>query len=99
MPSGRWPGEGALLFFEPGHVGVAEQGDAVGSEGEDLVDGVGESLGGLVGQAVDQVDVDAVEAEVAGGWRSGRASFRRVGCDGWFSALRDENPECPCSGG
>ena len=41
---------------------VAEEGDAVGSEGEDLVDSVDESFGGLVGEAVDEVDVDGVEA-------------------------------------
>ena len=54
--------EGVLLFFEPGDVGVAEEGDAVGSEREDLVDGVGEGFGGLIGEAVDEVDVDAIEA-------------------------------------
>ena len=48
-------------------MGVAEEGDAVGREGEDLVDGVREGFGGLVGEAVDEVDVDAVEAEVARG--------------------------------
>ncbi len=69
MPSGRWPDEGALLFFEPGDVRVAEEGDAIGSELENLVHGVGESFGGLVGKAVDEVDVDAFEAEFAGGLR------------------------------
>ena len=88
--------EGALLLVQPGDVGVAEEGDAVGSEGEDLVDGVREGFGGLVGQAVDQVDVDAVEAEIAGRIGSGRASVRRAGRDGWFLGLRDRNPECPC---
>jgi len=59
--------EGALLLFEPGYVGVTEKSDAVGSEFEDLIDGVGESFCGLVGEAVDEVDVDAIEAEIAGG--------------------------------
>ena len=40
---GEMRGEGALLFAQPGHVGVAEQGDAVGSEVEDLLDGVREA--------------------------------------------------------
>ncbi len=45
--------ERALLLFEPGDVGVAEEGDAVGREFEDLVYGVSEGFGGLVGEAVD----------------------------------------------
>ena len=50
---GEMRGEGALLFFQPGNVGVAEERDAVGSQGDDLVDGVGEAVGGLVGETVD----------------------------------------------
>ena len=64
---GKMRGEGALLFFQPGDVRVAEESDAIGSEIEDLVDGVGEAVGRLVGKAVNQVDVDAVEAEFARG--------------------------------
>src|SRR6185437_15441818 len=53
--------ECALLLFQPGDVGVAEEGDAVGRERERLVHGGGEARGGLVGQAVDEVYIDAVE--------------------------------------
>src|SRR5579859_6803315 len=67
--------ERALLLFEPGDVGVAEQSDAVGSEFEDLVDGVGEGFGGLVGEAVDEIDVDAIEAEFASGLDEGGGEF------------------------
>lgn len=59
--------KGTLLLLEPGDMSVAEEGDAVGSEFEDLADGVSERFGGLVGKAVDEVDVDRVEAEFAGG--------------------------------
>ena len=64
MPSGRC-GQRALLLAKPGHVRIAEHGHAIGSEREDLIDGVRETLGGLVGQAVDQVHVDALEAKLA----------------------------------
>src|SRR5579859_6120853 len=64
---GEMARERALLLFEPGDVGVAEESDAVGSEFEDLLDGVGEGFGGLVGEAVDEIDVDAIEAEDASG--------------------------------
>ena len=77
-PFGKMRGEGALLFFEPGDVGVAEEGDAIGSEGDDLVDGVGKAIGGLVGEAVDEVDVDAVEAEVACGEYEIARQFERL---------------------
>ena len=63
---GQVRGEGALLLAQPGHVRVAEHGHAVGSEGQHLVDGARESLGGLVRQAVDEVHVDAGKAECAG---------------------------------
>src|SRR5580700_8990487 len=45
---GEMRGEGALLFFEPGDVGVTEEGNAIGSERDDLVDGVREAVGGLI---------------------------------------------------
>jgi hypothetical protein len=60
------PGERALLLFEPRDVGVAEHGDAVGRKADDLIDGVSETFAGLIGKAVDEIDVDAVEAEFAG---------------------------------
>src|SRR5690348_6169583 len=55
--------KGPLLLLEPGDVGVAEEGDAVGRQRQDLIDGSREAIGGLVGQTVNEVDVDAVEAE------------------------------------
>ena len=53
--------------MQPGHVRVAEHGDAIGRERQSLVDRVLETLGGLVRQAVDQVHVEAFEAEFARG--------------------------------
>ena len=44
---------------------VAEHGHAVGRERQHLVHGALESLGGLMGQSVDQVHVDAGKAQVA----------------------------------
>ena len=100
MPSGRCVAKAPCCFSQPGHVGVAEEGHAVGIELEGLVDGAGEMFGGLVGQAVDEVDVDAVEAEVARGLGDqSRGSFRRAGRDGWSPALAGRNPGCPGSGG
>ena len=55
----------ALLLFQPRHVCIAEHGDAVRREPYDLLHRVLETLGGLVGQAVDQVHVDAVESQFA----------------------------------
>ena len=60
-------------------MGIAEEGDAVRGEFQDLVYCVSEGFGGLVGEAVDEVDVDAVEAEVAGGLDQGAREF--VGLD------------------
>ena len=60
-------GEGALLLFQPGHVGVAKERNAIGSEADDLIHGVGERVGGLMGKAIDQIDIDAVKAEFARG--------------------------------
>src|SRR5262249_39608246 len=58
-------GERTLLFFEPGNVGVAEQSDAVGIERNDLIDRGGKTRWILMRKAVNQVHVDAVEAELA----------------------------------
>src|SRR6266403_6990 len=55
-------GERALLLFKPGNVGVAEEGDAIRGEANNLIHGVSESVGGLVGETVDQIDVDTVKA-------------------------------------
>jgi len=44
---GEMCGEGALLFFQPGNVSVAEERDTIGSEFEDLIHGVREAVGGL----------------------------------------------------
>ena len=71
-------GEGPLLLLEPGHVRVAEEGDAIGREFENLVHGVGEAVRRLVGQAVDQIDIDAVEAELAGGEEQIAGHFERL---------------------
>src|SRR5690349_588186 len=60
---GQVRGEGTLLLFEPGDVGVAEEGDAVWRQREDLINSGCKAIGGLVRQAVNEVDIDAVEAE------------------------------------
>ncbi|MFM1942906.1 MAG: hypothetical protein RI897_1888 [Verrucomicrobiota bacterium] len=44
--------------FHPGDVGVIEDGEAVGSEGEDFFESGFEGLWGLVGETVDEVDID-----------------------------------------
>src|SRR6266513_2829519 len=62
---GQVRGERALLFLEPRHVSVAEESDAIGREAYDLIDSVGEGVSGLVGKTVNQIDVDAIEAEIA----------------------------------
>ena len=73
-------GEGAVAFedalggLEPGHVGVAEDGEAVGPEGDDVVEGAREGLRRLVGQAVDQIDAEGGVAGVAQ-HREGRAGL------------------------
>src|SRR5882724_4738021 len=71
-------GKGALLFFKPRHMGIAEEGDAIWGEADDLIDGVSESVGGLVGETVDQIDVDAVEAELASGEEEVARHFVRL---------------------
>jgi len=71
-------GEGTLLFFQPGNVGVAEKSDAIGSEFQDLIHGVREAVGRLIGQAIDQVDVDAVKTEIASGEEQVARHFERL---------------------
>src|SRR5882724_9830240 len=75
---GKVRGERALLFFQPRNVGVAEEGDAIGSELNDFIHRVCEAVGRLIGQAVDQVDVDAVEAEIASGEEQVARHFERL---------------------
>src|ERR1700675_3747379 len=70
--------ERTLLLFEPGDVSVAEERYAIRREFDDLIDGVGKGFGGLVGKAVDQVDVYAFEAEVAGGLNQASGKFERL---------------------
>ena len=53
-----------LLRAEPGHVRVAEHGDALRPERMRQRHGALDVVGGLLGQAVHQIDVDAVDAEV-----------------------------------
>ena len=48
-------------------MGVAEHRDAIGRERQSLINRVLETLGGLIRQAVDQVHVEAFEAEFARG--------------------------------
>src|ERR1700722_19838781 len=60
--------EGALLFFQPGHVSVAEHGNAIGAKRERLIDGRAKTVGGLVREAVNQINVDALKADFARGY-------------------------------
>ena len=55
----------SLLLFQPRHVRVAEHRNAIGHECEDLLDGVLETFGGLVRQAVNQIHAEAFEAKLA----------------------------------
>src|SRR5260370_1202466 len=57
--------EKALLLLQPRHVRVAEEGNAIRGEFKNLIHGVGKSVRRLVGKAVNQIDVDAIEAEIA----------------------------------
>src|SRR5216683_873153 len=71
-------GEGALLFLQPRHVRVAEESYAVRGESENLIHGVGKGDCRLVGKAVNQIDVDAVEAEIARGEEKVARHFVRL---------------------
>src|SRR5256714_2354551 len=44
---------------------VAEQRDAIGRELQNLLNGMSKSFGRLIGQSVDEVDIDAVKAQFA----------------------------------
>src|SRR5712692_4470370 len=58
---GKVRGEGALLLLQPRHVRVAEERYAIRGEFKNLIHGVGKSVRRLVGKAVNQIDVDAIE--------------------------------------
>ena len=75
---GQMRGERALLFFEPGHMGVAEQRDAIGLQLEDLIDGVAEAFRRLVRQTINEIDVDAIELQVARGEQQIARQFERL---------------------
>ena len=72
------PGERALLLFQPRHVRVAKERYAVRRERYDLFDRMGKAFHGLVRKAIDQVDVDAIEAELAGGENQVAGQFKRL---------------------
>src|SRR5216684_2635328 len=57
--------KGALLLLQPRHVSIAEESYAIRGEFKNLIHGVGKSVRRLVGKAVNQIDVDAIEAEIA----------------------------------
>ena len=64
-----------LGFEDVGEVGVVVEGEAVGVEGEDGVDGGLDACEALVGQAVYEVDADGFEAGFAGGFDDGAGFF------------------------
>src|SRR6516165_8772460 len=77
-----------MLFFEPWHVSIAEHGDAIGGQANDLLDGVREALGGLIRQSVNQVHIDAVEAKLASGGDEVTGGFERLNAmDGLLDIL------------
>ncbi len=91
-------GECALLLLQPGHVRVAEHRHAIGRERQHLINRGLKLCSGLVGQSVDQVHVEAFEAQFA---RCGNQIARHfVGLDAMNRLLHlaARNPECPCSG-
>jgi len=59
--------ERTLLFFQPRHMSVAEHGDTIRRERQSLINRVLETLRCLVGQAVDQVHIQAFETEFTRG--------------------------------
>src|ERR1700694_2859913 len=71
-------GEGALLFLQPRHVRVAKEGNAIGSESKNLIHRVGKSVRRLVGKTVNQIDVNAIEAEFARGEEQVARHFVRL---------------------
>src|ERR1700732_130032 len=59
--------ESALLLLQPGDMCIAEERNAVRRKLVDLIHRVSEALGSLMRQAVDQIDVYAIETQLAGG--------------------------------
>ncbi len=51
-------GDQRLMALHPGHMGVAEGGDAVGGEAQHLGESGGEPRLALMGQPIDEVDID-----------------------------------------
>src|SRR6266478_470833 len=70
--------EGALLLLQPRHVRVTEEGNTIRGESKNLIHGVSKSVSGLVGKAVNQIDVDAIKAEFAGGEEQVARHFVRL---------------------
>ena len=71
-------GEGALLLFQPGHVCVAEESDAIGGQFDNLIHGMGKGVRRLVRKTVNQIDVDAIEAKFACGKEEVTREFIRL---------------------
>jgi hypothetical protein len=60
------------------NVRIAEHGHAIGSQRDHLFHGMGKSLGGLQRQAVDQVHIDAVKAQLPRGLDQIARHFQRL---------------------
>src|SRR5437588_2872496 len=71
-------GEGTLLLLQPRHVRVTEKGYAIRGQSKNLIHGVGKSICRLVGKAVNQIDVDTIEAEIARGEEQVARHFVRL---------------------
>src|SRR4029077_3305299 len=74
----QMPRKRALLFFEPRHVRIAEQGHAVRGQLQNLVNRMRESLRALIGQSVNQIHVDALEAQLTSGKEQIAGQFERL---------------------
>ncbi len=64
---GQVRNERALLLLQPGHMRITEHGDAIRRQADDLFHRVREALRSLIGQTVDQINIDTVEAQLSRG--------------------------------
>ena len=67
---------------------IAEERDTIGCEFEDLVHGVRETVRRLIGQAIDEVDVNAVKTEIARGEKQVTSHFERLNAVDGFLHVR-----------
>src|SRR5215467_3450610 len=61
------PNEGSLLFLQPRNMRIAEKGNAVRAEPDNLIHRLREARCCLIRKPIDQIYVDAVETQLARG--------------------------------